>query len=65
MRGYSECLCLKVEDECLNLRVGNLGFLNNGFISFLESGPPAVRLLDDLYDLMLREVSMLALVHAI
>ena len=65
MRGYSEGLCLKVEDEYLNLLVGNLSSLYYSLISFLESGPPVVRLLDDLYDLMLREVSMLAFVHAI
>ena len=44
--------------------VGNLSSFHYGLISFLERGPPAVRLLDDLYDLMLREVSMLAFIQA-
>jgi hypothetical protein len=63
MRGYSECLCLKVEDKCLHLLVGNLSFLHDSFISFLERGPLAVRLLDNLDDLMLREVDMLAFIQ--
>jgi hypothetical protein len=46
------------------LTVGNLTFLYNGLIAFPESGPPAVRLLDDIYDLMLRIVLMFALVQA-
>ena len=45
--------------------VGNLSSLHYGLISFLEFGPPDVLLLDNFYDLMLREVSMLAFVHAI
>jgi len=63
MRGYPECLCLKVEDEYLDLLVGNLCFLHNCFISFLERGPLGVRLLDNLDNLMLREVDVLAFIQ--
>ena len=57
-------LGLKVLDQLLNLTVGNLSFLYNGLIAFPESAPPAVRLLDDIYDLMLRIVLMFALIQA-
>lgn len=65
MRRYPESLCLQVEDECLNLLVRKLCILHNGVISFLECGPLAVRLLDNLYDFMLWVVRMLAYVQAI
>jgi hypothetical protein len=63
MRGYSECLCLKVEDEYLDLLVGNLSSLYYYLISFLKRGPLTVRLLDNLDNLMLREVDMLAFIQ--
>jgi len=63
MHRYSECLCLKVEDKCLDLLVGNLSSLYYYLISFLERRPLTVRLLDNLDDLMLREVDMLAFIQ--
>ena len=60
LRGAPLGLGLKVLNQCLNLTVGNLSFLHYGLKIFLESGPPSVRLLDDINDLMLRIVLMVA-----
>jgi len=62
--GYLKGLSFEVEDYWLHLLVGNFSSFHYHLISFFECGPPGVRLLDNLYDLMLREVDMLAFVQA-